>query len=379
MLDLQKVTTKICARWRREKSSNERRWGSEAMLRRALIIVASTIIALVGTARADEQKQTNRSEPIHGIASALAQDLASACPLAEADDQRAFDSCRRSLFGSADRLPFTQILLWGTERKGLLVRDMELTEFDSTMWSGLYLSLWMFTGEWQVKYDETEQQNVIYLQAKFRNRLDHGQYPYPFWHSTAKWNGWQEATALKIYLDASGERVYALLRSKHGNSVIGNYPDVPPHSFDGRWRWPGPDGMIEPRVTLFDGLYGRDNPYLADLERSYQEFANEMRRSTCSGCHVPNNPNRIRRLVLLQTPAHAAAEIDRVIKAVREEKMPYEDWGDPAHLDPALRAALLDYATRFQRVVQQAQAWEKGRQSAAVGRIERRARAEPKE
>jgi len=73
----------------------------------------------------------------------------------------------------------------------------------------------------------------------------------------------------------------------------------------------------------------------------------------------------MRRLVLLQTPAHAAAEIERVIKDVQENKMPYEEWGDPAFLDPVLRAALLQYATRFQAVVLQVKAWEKQHQQNA--------------
>jgi len=124
---------------------------------------------------------------------------------------------------------------------------MELTEFDSEMWSGLYLSLWMFTGKWQIAYDKTENQNVILLQTKFRNRLDRGQYPYPFWHSTAKWNDWQNATALKVHLDPSGERVFAFFRSKSGERVAGNYPDIAPRAFDGQWRWPGADGVLEPR------------------------------------------------------------------------------------------------------------------------------------
>jgi hypothetical protein len=57
-----------------------------------------------------------------------------------------------------------------------------------------------------------------------------------------------------------------------------------------------------------------------------------------------------------------------VIKAVRDERMPYEDWGDPAHLDPELRAALLEYAARFQAVVVQAQTWEKQNQRSTDAR-----------
>ena len=316
------------------------------MLRTASIAAASIVAASVAMAFSGPSRNEDVGPTVaqaQRVAKSLATQLASACPLAEADDQQAFDTCRQSLFRSK-RLPMAKLVLWGTEQIGKPVRAMELTEFDSEMWTGLYLSLWMFTGKWQVVYDEVEKKNAILLQTKFRNRLEQGQYPYPFWHSTAKWNDWQAAPSLKIYLDASSNRVFAFLRSKSGERVAGNYPDVAPHAFDGQWRWRAADGVMEPRVTLFDGLYRKDNPHLVDLEQSYQEFANEMRRSTCSGCHVPNNPNKMRRLVLLQTPAHAAAEVERIIKSVRDEKMPYDDWGDPAHLDPALRTALLDYA-----------------------------------
>jgi hypothetical protein len=37
----------------------------------------------------------------------------------------------------------------------------------------------------------------------------------------------------------------------------------------------------------------------------------------CSNCHVPDNPEKMKRLVLLQTPAHEAAEIRRVMAEVR--------------------------------------------------------------
>lgn len=336
----------------------------------AFVVAAAVGYAVSGPSR-DADGNPSASQ-IRSVAKSFAAELANACPLADADDQRAFDVCRQSLFDSKS-LPLASLVLWGTERKGKVVSEMELTQFNSEMWSGLYLSLWMFTGKWQVVYDEVEKQNVILLQTKFRNRLEHGQYPYPFWHSTAKWNDWQEATALKLHFDPSGQRIFALLRSKTGERVAGNYPDVAPHKFDGQWRWRGADGVVEPRVTLFAGLYSKNNPHLRDLERSYQDFANQMRRSTCSGCHVPDNPNKMRRLVLLQTPAHAAAEIERVIKTVREQKMPYAEWGEPAHLDPKLRAALLKHATRFQGVVEQAKTWEKEHQRSAEGRKDRRA------
>jgi hypothetical protein len=59
---------------------------------------------------------------------------------------------------------------------------------------------------------------------------------------------------------------------------------------------------------LFRGLFAADNPYLAKLEPSYRDLANAMRKGHCAECHVPDNPNRTNRLVLLQTPVHAASK-----------------------------------------------------------------------
>lgn len=42
-----------------------------------------------------------------------------------------------------------------------------------------------------------------------------------------------------------------------------------------------------------------------------------MRNNACFACHVPNNPEKMQYLVLLQTPVDAAGEIDRVIRSVK--------------------------------------------------------------
>ena len=44
----------------------------------------------------------------------------------------------------------------------------------------------------------------------------------------------------------------------------------------------------------------------------------------CKHCHLSNNPMPMRRLILIHTSAHAAGEIARLIKAVREDRMPLD-------------------------------------------------------
>ena len=72
---------------------------------------------------------------------------------------------------------------------------------------------------------------------------------------------------------------------------------------------------------MFHGLFSDDNPYLKELEPRYRELADALRQGHCNDCHVPDNPSRTSRLVLLQTPVHAASEIKRLMKAVRDNEL----------------------------------------------------------
>ena len=109
-------------------------------------------------------------------------------------------------------------------------------------------------------------------------------------------------------------------------------------AFDGQWMWTDAQGRTQPKVTVFDGLFKVDNPYIASLDAAYRTLALRLREGQCNQCHVPNNPDKSKRLVLLQTPAHAGAEIKRVITAVRTDKMPLDDVGIEQPLaEPARR------------------------------------------
>ncbi len=66
----------------------------------------------------------------------------------------------------------------------------------------------------------------------------------------------------------------------------------------------------------------------------------------------------MKRLILMQTPVHAAGEIKRMMRAVREDKMPLDDTGLYKKLDPTVKAALLKYGTAFESVVDAAREWE---------------------
>lgn len=134
---------------------------------------------------------------------------------------------------------------------------------------------------------------------------------------------------------------------------------VRPPPFDGQWMWTDAKGETQPAPALFRGLFSDDNPYLRALEPGYRDLANVLRRGHCSDCHVPSNPNRMSRLVLLQTPVHAASEIKRVMKAVRDNDMPVDDTLLYKEIDADTKATLLREGAAFEALVDAAGAWER--------------------
>jgi len=130
--------------------------------------------------------------------------------------------------------------------------------------------------------------------------------------------------------------------------------------FVGKWMWTDAEGREQPRATLFDGLFRRDNPYAAKLDAAYRNFALKLRDGQCLDCHVPNNPEKMKKLVLLQSPAHAAGEIKRVMDAVRKDKLPLDQNGIEQPLDEPLKRALLEQGAAFEALVDAAKGWENG-------------------
>jgi hypothetical protein len=124
--------------------------------------------------------------------------------------------------------------------------------------------------------------------------------------------------------------------------------------FDGNWMWMDREGRIQPRVTLFDGLFDPDNPYLAKLDFAHRTLVSRMRDAQCENCHLPSNPMPMRRL-------HAAGEIGRLMKAVREDRMPLDDTGIEQPLEPSLKRALLESGSAFEALVLAAKEWETAR------------------
>jgi len=299
-------------------------------------------------------------------ARATAAEIATAftrhCPVAGTGDQPAFEQCKRGLFGDAAvRDALDAIVLWGRQRDpALSLQASSLTQFAPDVLTGLYLPLFMFDGQHSVRYVASEGLFQLRFATAFRNRLAPGQFPYPFWHDAEKWAMYQGANEVLLWWEPMRGRVKVAQFTVHGThppiAVVGQLPA--PAGFGGQWMWTDAQGQTQPKASLFDGLYRRDNPWLDRLEGSYKRLALRLRQGECDSCHVPSNPDKSKRLVLLQTPAHAAGEIERLLKAVREDRMPRDETGIENPLDATTKRALLEDGEAFAAVLDAARRWE---------------------
>jgi len=322
----------------------------------ALLLAAALCLAAGGAASQEVSRPA-----IEQLFAELIRQTAAACPLASPADQAALDRCRTALYGdSALRRGMAPVVLWGRPSpEGKRLRDTNATQFAPDVLAGLYLPLFMFTGDVEIAFDATERLYRGRAAALFRNALDPGQYPYPFWHDAKKWDDYQRANQLTFWIDPGPTRIVFMQFSAQGapDARLASAP-YPRPAFDGRWLWTDAQGRPQPRPALFAGLMRPDNPYLARLDATFRDLAGALRQGTCHECHAPDNYAGTKRLVLMQTPVHAAGEIKRILRAVREDKMPIDDAGLAAGLDPTVKAALLRYGGAFDAAVDAAREWE---------------------
>jgi hypothetical protein len=332
---------------------------STARAWRQCAFAAAIALAAFGVARAQQAVPPAIEQAARDIAS----ELAAHCPLAPAGNTAAYDECRRALYGSAVlRSHLPAFLLWGRENKaaGATLRQTNLTQFAPDVWTNMYVPLFMFNGRHTVEWVPEERLYRVRLEAAFRNRLAPGQFPYPFWHDEAKWGMYENANAVMLWLapDTALVRI-AQFTDRAPNAPLQPIDPVRRAKYEGPWLWTDANGKTQPAVTLFDGVLRPENPYIVRMDRQYRDLALQLRESQCSQCHVPDNPQKLARLVLLSTPAHAAGEIDRLIKSVREDRMPVDDLRNPTALTPDQKKWLLESAEAFRTTVRAAQEWER--------------------
>jgi hypothetical protein len=309
---------------------------------------------------------------VEQLAAELAAELSRLCPSARPGDEAAFDRCRNALFeDSLLKRSLSPYVLWGRVKdKDLSARlkETNLTQFAPDVLSGMYVPLFMFNGKHAVEYQAEEGMFRVRLDTAFRNRLPPGQFPYPFWHEESKWSTYQGANAMLLWVDPKTLKVKVAQFTDRGpNKPIVSSEWVRAPEFDGKWMWTDADGHEQPVATLFDGLFRSENPYAAKLDAAYRNLALKLRDAQCLDCHVPNNPEKMKKLVLLQSPAHAAGEIKRVMEAVRKDKMPLDQTGIEQPLDEPIKKALLEQGAAFEALVDAAKGWEAARRKKFPG------------
>lgn len=327
-------------------------------------------LGLAAAAATLSNLQTPQTPDLAGVSPAIQQtardiaaELATHCPLASAGDTGAYNTCRKGLFGpSALRSHLPGFLLWGRQSKtaNATLRQTNLTQFAPDIWTSMYAPLFMFNGRHKVEWVPEEKMFRIELETAFRNRLAPGQFPYPFWHDESKWAMYENANAFMLWINPETGKIRAAqFTDRASTPMLLPVQPIKHAKYEGPWLWTDEKGNTQPAVTLFDGLYRPENPYIKSIDRQYRDLALQMRESQCTSCHVPNNPDKMSRLVLLSTPAHAAGEIDRLIKAVKEDRMPLDEFRLNYALSPENKKWLLESATAFKMTLEAAQAWEK--------------------
>jgi hypothetical protein len=286
----------------------------------------------------------------------IAHELLEASPLADPADAKARDEAAERLTAAQDLLgAFGERVLWGgfDPQKRYDPKANTVTELSPIVWAKVYLSTFEFPGPYEVRREGPY--TVLEIAASFRDGLDSGDYPYPFWHSAKKWHAYVNTRALLLVFEH--DRLLAAYRRPAPDSE-----GAAARNWDSRWRWTDAEGHERPRVALFTYLLSPDNPWLTRLDRAYRDLEVEFRGNNCVSCHSPDNPAKASPLLLLDFPNQALVARHTLVETLRGNKMPPAD--PKAHkeagvADSAVREQLIVLAEEFRRDADAALAFER--------------------
>ena len=290
------------------------------------------------------------------IAQKVIASLVAACPMAAASDESARSACAASLtddryLASVMQNPF----LWGGKQSGTSyhLRESNMTWFNTRVWRRMYLSLMMFPGPSTIE-QTADGLTVAHLPMYFRNELDLGSYPYPFWHSATKWASYQLAREV-ILVVQNGKWLGAMRSSEQDPSRA-----QVAHGWAGQWQWQE-DGMIMPYVSLYTYLLSPQNPHAARLDAAYRALADALRSQSCMACHSPDNHAGITPLEFFNYPNQALTARNSIIARLQQNDMPpaENDLGLPHGINnDAVRQQLIALAREFKAAGDDALAYE---------------------
>ncbi|BAY22922.1 hypothetical protein NIES2100_26860 [Calothrix sp. NIES-2100] len=284
------------------------------------------------------------------LAKKLGAEIITACPVVnEPKNLAAFNSCADNLsqlktLRDTMNAPF----LWGAQSQvgNYNIKDTQTTQFDPLVWRHTYLSTFMFKGEPLV--EQVNNLTVIHLPTQFRNQLDIGDFPYPFWHSSKKWDSYQQTTELLFFLEQ--KKLKGALRS----AVVDPKRPKVDHAWDGKWVWTDASGKQQPYVTLYTRLFSSSNPHIAKVDAAYRAFEDKLRSHSCLACHSPDNTSKQNPLLILNYPNQALTLRHETVRQIQEKRMPPPN----GIANEQERQKLIELAQTFAEAGDQALAYE---------------------
>jgi hypothetical protein len=289
-------------------------WGSSTLQSRQS---ASSHISLQSLSLIQPVTATEVSNRDAILATKIAKVLISACPIAEPGDNNAREQCAQKLANSQIlRDSMATEVRWGGQKElgHFNLVDSKTTTFNPLVLRRLYLSTYMFSGE--PKIEQVDKLTVIHLPVRFRNKLDSGSFPYPFWHSDKKWDSYQKTTEVLLMLENG--KIQGGLRSAEKDKSR----QLSMRQWDGKWEWKANNGTQNPKVSLYKSLFSQTNPHVAALDKSYRAFEVKMREHSCTVCHNPSNTQEMNPLLLLNYPNQALALRHETVARIKSKTMP---------------------------------------------------------
>jgi hypothetical protein len=251
------------------------------------------------------------------VAQKVADALFAACPMADPSDEDARALCSAKLSDNAFLADVMQNpILWGGQKVGTSFHPEEsnMNYFNTFVWRRMYLSLMMFTGTSTIE-QTSDGLTVVHMPALFRNALEIGSYPYPFWHTQKKWDSYQLAREFLVVIQ--GGKWMGAMRSADQDATR---PKVA-HTWSGQWHWQ--EGGVEmPYVSLYSYLLSPTNPHVSRLDTAYRALSDGLRSQSCFMCHSPDNHAGITPLEFFNFPNQALTARNSIIARLQRNDMP---------------------------------------------------------
>jgi hypothetical protein len=319
-------------------------WMDHSFLRRSGI---ATILLCGMCAGCTEEKMP--------LADEIATELIALCPPADRGDVVARNQCAGRLAKLAVlQESMSEPFRWGQQGDGNSHRleDNNSTSFNPFVWRSIYLPLLMWTGTYTV--ENVDGVTVLSMPYQFRNALDAGEYPYPFWHSKKKWDDYQ-ISANMLFIFRDGKLIGALrsAEKREDNPVISR-------DWDGQWHWVDDRGNAQPHVSLYKYLLSPSNPHAERLDTAFRALESDLRLESCLACHSPDNGSKMNPLELFSYPNQALLARHTIVQQLEVNTMPPAPTPDtsPGMLDEVKRQSVIKLAKEFEAAADEALRYE---------------------